>query len=68
MLIGCYSGTDRIPLQKMTINLVKINNEECYLSMFNELKEPAPIETMREISFKKKYLLANLIDFFGNYM
>lgn len=68
MLIGCYAGTDRIPLQKMVINLVKINNEECYLSMFNELKEPASIERIRDISFKKKYLLANLIDFFENYM
>lgn len=65
-MINTNEARDKI-FSEYTVNLIKINNEECHLSAFHEFKSKISNETIQKISAQKKYALANLKDFLENY-
>ena len=63
-----YGGSpNKIPLQRVLISITKINNHDCYLSIFHDFKEPVSHEVLKELSIKKKYIIHSIKDFLENY-
>lgn len=65
--IDFYDEDKNKPSKEVTVNLIKINKDECYLSIFHEYKKPSTVKEIQELSKKKKYVLENLKDFLENY-
>lgn len=65
--LSCFGGTMKSPIHEVTVNIIRINQEEIYISLFHEFKEPVTQQKIKQLSQRKRYVLENLKDFIENY-
>jgi hypothetical protein len=56
-----------IPSQKLIVELTKINQKDCQLSILNKFDEYADNDYIQQISKKKKYIINSIKDYLENY-
>ena len=56
-----------IPSQKLIVELTKINQKDCQLSILNKFDEYADNDYIQQISEKKKYIINSIKDYLENY-
>ena len=58
---------EHIPSQKLIVELTKINQKDCQLSILNKFDEYADNDYIQQISEKKKYIINSIKDYLENY-
>ena len=69
-LIVCESSggfPKKIPRHTVLLQLTKINNNECQLTLITKFHEPIDNESYKKLSDKKKYVLLSVKDYFENF-
>lgn len=62
-----FDGIPKIPYQKVSIILTKVNYTDCQLVINHEFKEPVEQNIISELCKEKRYLLHCLKDYLENY-
>lgn len=62
-----FDGIPKIPYQKVSIKLTKVNYTDCQLVINHEFKEPVEQNIISELCKEKRYLLHCLKDYLENY-
>ena len=57
----------KIPRHTVLFQLTKINEEECQLAFITKYHEPINNEEFEELSYRKKYVLISIKDYFENF-
>ena len=55
------------PEQTIFVQLTKINKSETQLSVFTKIHDPINNEIFKHLSYKKKYVISSLKDYFDNF-
>ena len=58
---------NKIPKNIVLFQLIKVNNNECQLTLLTNFEEPLENAEFKKISNSKKYTLASLKDYFDNF-
>ena len=62
-----FDGIPKIPYQKVSIRLTKVNYSDCQLVINHEFKEPVEQKIISELCKEKRYLLHCLKDYLENF-
>lgn len=57
----------KVPKQSVYVQLTKINKVETQLSVFTKIHDPINNEIFKHLSYKKKYVISSLKDYFDNF-
>ena len=57
----------KVPRQSVFVQLTKINKVETQLSVFTKIYDPINNEIFKHLSYKKKYVINSLKDYFENF-
>jgi len=57
----------KIPRHTLLLQLTKINNNECQLTLLTKFHEPIDNDIFKELSNRKKYIILCLKDYFENF-
>ncbi len=66
-IIQILGGEPKIPMQKILLELTKINQSECQLLLLNTFDEPISNEIIQKICEQKKYVIKSIKDYLENY-
>ena len=66
-IIQILGGEPKIPMQKIILELTKINQTDCQLSLLNKFDEPISNEIIQKLCEQKKYVIKSIKDYLENY-
>ena len=66
-IIQILGGEPKIPIQKILLELTKINQTDCQLLFLNKFDEPISNEIIQKICEQKKYVIKSIKDYLENY-
>ena len=66
-IIQILGGEPKLPMQKILLELTKINQTDCQLLLLNKFDEPISNEIIQKICEQKKYVIKSIKDYLENY-
>ena len=66
-IIQILGGEPKIPMQKILLELTKINQTDCQLLFLNKFDEPISNEIIQKLCEQKKYVIKSIKDYLENY-
>ncbi len=66
-IIQILGGEPKIPIQKILLELTKINQTDCQLLFLNKFDEPISNEIIQKLCEQKKYVIKSIKDYLENY-
>ena len=66
-IIQILGGDPKITMQKIILELTKINQSDCQIILLNKFDEPINNEIIQKISEQKNYIIKSIKDYLENY-